>query len=191
MKNIVFTGIDGSGKSSCAEWFSSYLKSKKIPTCIYSGKGDLQNKELLCLLKDRGCVSRRMEYISLILDSAKKIMAVNESSMDVINIWDRYHVCLQAYYHAMGVFDREFEKIFDWMPRADLFIFLDVKPENAIDRIISRGHTKELETDLAYLKKVRKEYVRLLEGQNTIYIDANQTFDSVKGCIEKSIEGIL
>ena len=70
----------------------------------------------------------------------------------------------------------------------DIYLYLDVDPKVAYERIKKRGAIKQLET-IDFLYKVGIEYNNLCTATNMIRIDANQNIVEVRKSIVEIIEG--
>ncbi len=184
---IAIEGIDGSGKTTVAEFLKNRLIEigyevilLKEPTDSPWGRKIKESyssrlspeEELELFLKDR-------EY-----DAKENIIPALEKGMVVI--MDRYYYSTIAYQGALGFDTEELrdrnEKI---APKPDLLIVLDLPPEKALKRVKKRGEPNEFEKS-EYLRKVREIFLSIPEA---VVVDADRETEEVKKeVLEKVIE---
>lgn len=184
---IAIEGIDGSGKTTVAEFLKNRLIEigyevilLKEPTDSPWGRKIKESyssrlspeEELELFLKDR-------EY-----DAKENIIPALEKGMVVI--MDRYYYSTIAYQGALGFDTEELrdrnEKI---APKPDLLIVLDLPPEKALKRVKKRGEPNEFEKS-EYLRKVREIFLSIPEA---VVVDADRETEEIKREVfEKVIE---
>jgi len=184
---IAIEGIDGSGKTTVAEFLKNRLMEigyevilLKEPTDSPWGRKIKESyssrlspeEELELFLKDR-------EY-----DAKENIIPALEKGMVVI--MDRYYYSTIAYQGALGFDTEELrdrnEKI---APKPDLLIVLDLPPEKALKRVKKRGEPNEFEKS-EYLRKVREIFLSIPEA---VVVDADRETEEIKREVfEKVIE---
>jgi len=184
---IAIEGIDGSGKTTVAEFLKNRLIEigyevilLKEPTDSPWGRKIKESyssrlspeEELELFLKDR-------EY-----DAKENIIPALEKGMVVI--MDRYYYSTIAYQGALGFDTEELrdrnEKI---APKPDLLIVLDLPPEKALKRVKKRGEPNEFEKS-EYLRKVREIFLSIPEA---VVVDADRETEEIKReVLEKVIE---
>jgi len=96
-------------------------------------------------------------------------------------------------YMDNGLFDRActltYHKFFELLSyEVDYFIYLDVEPELALERIKSRDCYGESNITLDYLETLRKQYEnQSVQIRNVFCVDANLDIESV----ERKVRSIL
>ena len=189
---IAIEGIDGSGKSTIANYLKEELEKEgfrvvvfKEPTNSVHGQKIRQSfnnrldahKELELFLLDR-----KHDVERNILPALKK---------GYIIVMDRYYYSTIAYQGARGIDIDKIKKMNEKIaPKPDLVIILDVKPEIGIRRIKERGDKPNKFEDLEYLEKVRKIFLEL-KDDNIVIVDANKNIEFVKNEVLKAIKKFL
>lgn len=189
---IAIEGIDGSGKSTIANYLKEELEKEgfrvvvfKEPTNSVHGQKIRQSfnnrldahKELELFLLDR-----KHDVEKNILPALKK---------GYIIVMDRYYYSTIAYQGARGIDIDKIKKMNEKIaPKPDLVIILDVKPEIGIRRIKERGDKPNKFEDLEYLEKVRKIFLEL-KDDNIVIVDANKNIEFVKNEVLRVIKKFL
>lgn len=189
---IAIEGIDGSGKSTIANYLKEELEKEgfrvvvfKEPTNSVHGQKIRQSfnnrldahKELELFLLDR-----KHDVEKNILPALKK---------GYIIVMDRYYYSTIAYQGARGIDIDKIKKMNEKIaPKPDLVIILDVKPEIGIRRIKERGDKPNKFEDLEYLEKVRKIFLEL-KDDNIVIVDANKNIEFVKNEVLRAIKKFL
>ena len=196
---IAFEGIDGSGKSTqisllCEKMRKNNISyySTKEPTDspigsvihqIMTGRITTDNKVIAPLV-----VADRLDHLLNKVDGIKE--KVNHGTVVVT---DRYYFSSYAYH---GV-----DMDMDWVIGANSIcanilkptctVFLDIKPEEAVARIVKSRSKQELFETKERLSLVRKKYFesfeRLKESEKVIIIDANKS----QGVLSSEIWNLL
>ena len=106
--------------------------------------------------------------------------------------WTTKNVFAQMYMDN-GLFDRAstltYHKIFELLSyEVDYFIYLDVEPELALERIKTRDRYGENNIMLDYLESLRTQYEnQSVQTRNVFCVDANLNIESV----ERKVRNIL
>lgn len=179
LMQIAVIGIDGSGKSTVTdiirEWYSSQMKKvlvqniKGTNTILINNFVDEMNKAQQYKMK---CFACFFDILAKIWETEE-----NKKSYDVV-VWDRHIPCLNAYYEVLGIDTSQFQFFFQSFC-TPLYIYLDVDPAVAVERIYKRGNIKSLE-NVDYLSKVKKQYDKLSSNMMIKRIDANKGLGEVK-----------
>jgi len=192
-KFIAFEGIDGSGKSTQSKLFVDKLLNTTLPailTCqptsepigkmirtIFSGKMDADQRTIAALF-----AADRLEHI---LNRKNGILKLLSDGNIVVS--DRYLLSSYAY---QGV-----HVDLDWVIQInressallfpDLTFFIDIDPQNCMERIIQhRTHIEPYET-LDNLNKVKDMYYKSIallsetQQKSIIIINGNQSIDNI------------
>ena len=189
-KFIVFEGIDGAGKTTQVELLAKRLEAagKKAhltaePTALPSGK-ELR-RVLGGEIKKSACetaVLFALDRIAHNIDAEEGIGALLEAGYDVI--CDRYYYSSLAYQGSST--DYEWVKSLNLrcpeIRKPDLCIFLDLTPEQSLERI-TRGRDKlEIFENVETLTKVRERFFSTivdLADDNIAVIDAYRTPEEI------------
>ena len=202
-KFIVFEGIDGSGKSTHAVLLKERLEKegyrvfltcepsegeagKLLRRCL-TGKADLPEQAIAGLF-----MTDRIDHVLHPVTGLLKHIADGE-----IVICDRYYFSSFAYNGLYAPMDWviEINRVARENLRADLTVFLDIRPEGFLSRIEDRGSTERYEK-VDVLSKVRANYFKafeLLPDENVRVVDntrplaeaAEDVYRAVKEAIEK------
>jgi dTMP kinase len=185
---IVFEGIDGAGKSSQAEILMKTLREKGFSVVSFrepsAGKWGREIKrkaahpdslspeeELELFQKDR------KENVDKNLKPAlreKKIV-----------ILDRYYFSTIAYQGAKGIDRERIKKVNErFVVEPDLVFFLDVDPQEGLERIKNRRKKDRLFEREEYLVKVRAIF-RSFRGERFFHLDASKPKKEISAQIEK------
>lgn len=161
---IVFEGIDACGKETQAKLLLERLKNAGFKTAFFSFpryKTKTGQK-----IKKRLKISSKTDFGELFtqnfLAAKPEIERYLEQRYFVVS--DRYTPSNEAYQQVKTA----------GMPKADLIIFLDLKPELAEILKKSRKEKDAFEKNLPFLKKVYRRYKNLARGKNWIAIKCYQ-----------------
>lgn len=189
-KFIVFEGIDGAGKTTQVELLAKRLEAagKKAhltaePTALPSGK-ELR-RVLGGEIKKSACetaVLFALDRIAHNIDEKEGIGALLDAGYDVI--CDRYYYSSLAYQGSAT--DYEWVKSLNLrcpeIRKPDLCIFLDLTPEQSLERI-TRGRDKlEIFENVETLTKVRERFFSTIVDlcdENIAVIDAYRTPEEI------------
>ena len=200
-KFIVFEGIDGAGKTTQVELLAQNLASlgrevslSAEPTTLPSGKAirrALSGEE-----PKSECEMAAMFVLDRIahnINSEMGIRALNERGIDVIS--DRYYYSSLAYQGSAT--DYEWVKSMNInspeIRRPDLCIYLDLLPEQSLERISRGRESVEIYENLETLTAVREKFLSVVEdlrrdGESIYVVNAarpasdiaNEIFEIVK-----------
>ena len=202
-KFIVFEGIDGAGKSTQVALIKKKLESigRRValtaePTELESGKAlrrALSGKD-----KKSECEMAAMFVLDRIAHNKAEggIDSLLSDGFDVIS--DRYYYSTLAYQGQTT--DYEWVKSMNVgcpeIRRPDVCIYLDLLPEQSLERISARGEAREIYENLDRLTAVRKAFLSTIDdlkrdGENIFVIDAGRTPDEIAEDIYGVIDNIL
>ena len=202
-KFIVFEGIDGSGKTTQARLLSAYLESQGYktaltaePTSLPSGKalrealsGKTQKSECqmaVMFVDDR---------IAHNIHPTEGISALLESGVTVI--CDRYYYSSLAYQGQST--DYEWVKSMNLkcpdIRQPDLCIYVDLLPEQSLERIAKGRETVEIYENLSTLTKVREQFLSVIrdlgERDNICILDGYRTAEQVSEDVNAIVDALL
>ena len=134
-------------------------------------------------------ITSLLKFHAYSFDLLEKVDQISrdQNDFDVI-IWDRHVPCLHAYFSSLHIDTGVVEHFFKGLSMPDIYLYLDVDPTVAYERIKRRGEIKRLET-IDFLSKVGTEYNHLCTKMNMIRIDANQDIVGVRKSILEVIGG--
>lgn len=169
-KFIAFEGIDGSGKSTQIKLLDTYLRGKGVPLFLTREPTDADIGTLIrrCL-KGELPMNEKAVAALFVADRLDHVFGENgllekvESGTSVIT--DRYYLSSYAYHGAFIPMDWVIEanRLSAEALTPDLTVFLDVPPEDALERIAARGGKKERYEKLESLKRVREKYFEAMQ----------------------------
>ena len=186
---IVFEGIDGAGKTTQTKLLADKLTALGKSVFLTAEPTDLDSgRELRRILsgeeKKTGCEIAALFALDRIAhnkDKEKGIEAMLEAGYDVI--CDRYYYSSLAYQGP--VTDYEWVKSMNVncpeIRRPDLCIFLDLTPEQSLERI-SKGREKlEIFENLETLTMVRENFFKVIVDldDNVAVLDAYRSPDEI------------
>lgn len=199
---IALEGIDGSGKSTQIEMLADYLKNQgrdvyltREPSDLNIGKtirkyltGELKtdNRVIAALF-----VADRLEHI---LDDKEGLLKIKADGRDIIT--DRYYFSSYAY--------QSVDMPMDWIINAnseaakllkpDATIFIDITPEQAMERINTNREETELFENAERLKATRDKYFeafdKLKKSENVIIVDGSGTPEEVHSRIVEAVKKV-
>ncbi len=190
---IAVEGIDGSGKTTIANFLKDFLKKQSYEVVLLKEPSDSKWGKMLKESFKKGRLPPKKELEFFILDrkyNVERNIAPALKSGKIV-ILDRYYYSTLAYQGALGFNIDEIKKINEsFAPKPDLVIILDVDPKIAIERIKrKRGGINKFE-DLNYLKKVRSIFLSI-KDDNIVVIDANKDLDYVKQEVLKAVSNLI
>lgn len=198
---IAFEGIDGSGKSTQAAILAKRLKQEGIrcymtmePTNapigslirqVLTGRVRMDNRAIAGLF-----AADRLDHL---LNDVDGILAKVQQGTTVIT--DRYYFSSYAYHSV----DAPMEWVIktneqsSMLLRPTITIFIDISPDEALERIAKNRFHQELFEEKSRLVQVRNNYKKAFEllknEEKVIIIDGNQTQDEVAASIWSELEG--
>ena len=189
---IVFEGIDGAGKTTQVDLLAQNLASlgrevslSAEPTTLATGKAirrALSGEE-----KKSECEMAAMFVLDRIahnINSETGIRALTERGIDVIS--DRYYYSSLAYQGAAT--DYEWVKVMNInspeIRRPDLCIYLDLLPEQSLERISRGRESLEIYENLEKLTTVRAKFLSVVEdlrrdGESIYVVNAARAAEDI------------
>ena len=186
-KFIVFEGIDGAGKSTQIKLLSDALKQRGIECSVSSEPTTMPSGKLLrralsgelpatCLEMAQMFATDRVNHNKDAEQGIDKLLA---DGVTVIS--DRYYYSSLAYQGAELGFDTVAKLNLENpdIRTPDLCIFLDLLPEQSLQRIDARADVpREIYENYEYLDKTRKMFFDVFEkllqkGEKIVIIDAS------------------
>ena len=202
-KFIVFEGIDGSGKTTQARMLAEYLEKNgrkpsltAEPTTLPTG---LALREALGgKIKRTECQMAVMfvdDRIAHNVHPTEGIAALLESGVDVIS--DRYYYSTLAYQGQST--DYEWVKGLNIncpeIKKPDLCIYIDILPEQSLERISKGRDSVEIYENLDTLTKVREKFLSVIsdlkDTENIHIIDGYRPLEEIFADIRREVEIVL
>ena len=188
---IAFEGIDGSGKSTQVRLLKEKLEQagqKVHVTCeptgspmgkiirdIFNHKMEADHRTIAALF-----VADRLHHILNKTDGMLKMLAEGYTV-----ITDRYYLSSYAYQSAHVDLDwvMQANSLSAKLLKPDLNIYIDITPEQSIERLKKGRETIELYETLDNLKKVHDKYfevMAILKGKEKVFVtNGNRTPDII------------
>ncbi len=198
-KFIVFEGIDGSGKTTQAKRLATFLQEKgkqavltAEPTALPSGR--LLREALSGKIARSECQMAVMfvgDRICHNIEPALGIRALLDAGVDVI--CDRYYYSTLAYQGQST--DYAWVKAMNLccpeITRPDLCIYIDLLPEQSLERIARGRDGVELYENIGTLTRVREKFLSVIrdlgDSDNIRIVDGYRTEDEVAEEISKIV----
>jgi dTMP kinase len=182
---IVFEGLDGSGKSTAAEFIAKELDYKLISLPSNETQAGKLARELLSgNYKDYS-----KESVSLIISL---LSIIDRSHLPTHNtVYSRYALSSLAYVKIPDfTIEEYFKRILDESVQPDIVFFIDTPPNICYNRIQNRAGALEIYETKEHLSSVYKRYVEEVipyfgSRWNIVTIDGTLSVDEVKqACLE-------
>jgi len=193
---IVFEGIDGCGKNTQVKKVLAFLKQHKVKYKLHKYP-TRKAKEVFAHLSGK----KTIEPMNLadifaqdIIDEREKIEEEMEEGFVVI--CDRY---LQSTLAYQGV-NVGFEKLYARLEKSngivpDLVVLMDVDAKTSAKRKSAQKVPDRFEKDLAYLAKVRANYLKMMKREFYSYkyglVDARRPVDEVFTDVVSLVEPLV
>ncbi|MDI9643375.1 MAG: dTMP kinase [Archaeoglobales archaeon] len=187
---IAVEGIDGSGKSVIAQELVRFLGDLGYESVLFKEPSDSIYGQKIRNSKERLPPEKELEFFLLDreLDVKERIRPALEKGKIVV--MDRYYYSNIAYQSARGIEAEKIKKLNEAIaPKPDLVIILDVSPETALKRILSRGKLTVFESKNE-LEKVRENFLRNAD-ERTVIVNAEKPLLEVKKEVIQAVKKLL
>ncbi len=185
---VVLEGIDGSGKTTLSENLIHSLNKIETKAVRFSEPTHFETGLFIRnFLKGEITLSPK-EQIDAFLNDRELSVSNNilpSLKSNLIVVLDRYYYSTSAYqasedYSALDILNINLNRNF---PKPDLLFFIDLKPNNAFERISKRGTTKEVFESIEQLTKIYTNFKNVLP-KDTLYLNGllSET-ELVKECL--------
>ena len=178
---IAFCGVDGSGKTTQLNLLQQELEKQgkkvyvtKQPTNWYRNDNNVR-----AFLEGRKTNNMLIKELALFSATDRLRQYNNEISQKEkegnIVISDRYIYSAYTYFYTRGLDIKWLKEINKFVPLPDITLYIDIPPEIAYERIISRDGkaAKKEEKDLKFLKKVTEIFKKQIWGKSDNYYIIN------------------
>lgn len=197
---IAFCGIDGAGKTSLIQKLNNeyvdngnrvtvrklQLQSQKVLKGIAKDVTGNQDEFLNVLPTIWGRIALAFEFY----DYYRHIDEI--SDMDYI-FCDRYDICYKVYSKVYGVTDlTQIERVFDLVPKPDIYVYLRIDVDTALNRINQRNEERTFDEQECYLRPAIKYYDEYFNSikTNVLILDATKDIDYLCAKTRKYIDEI-
>ena len=199
---IVFEGIDGAGKTTQIELLETYLRERgrkvfRTAEPTDSPIGQMLRDALAGKVSRTACELAALftlDRVSHNVDPENGIGQALAKGMDVI--CDRYYYSTLAYQGAET--DPKWVRGMNLgcpeIRRPDLCVFLDLSPEESMNRIARRHAALEIYETRERLERVRAQFHRVLNelsDENIHIVNASRTIDEIQTDIRRLADEIL
>ena len=204
-KFIVFEGIDGSGKTTQINKLCEYLEKKGRKVYVTSEPtisltGGMLRDALSGVSKRTSCEMAAMFVLDRIFHNVNTKWGINKMlDEDYVVLCDRYYYSSLAYQGS--------ETDFEWVKSMNLncpeirtpdaCIFLDLTPEESLERISKGRATTEIYETKEKLTAVRNKFLSVFdelkdrEGENIYIISAFGDVETVAKRISNAVDEII
>ena len=200
---IVFEGIDGAGKTTQIELLTSYLRKDgrrvmRTAEPTESVSGGLLRDALGGVSKRSACEMASLFVLDRIFHNVNPVNGLEKMLSDGVDvICDRYYYSSLAYQGSET--DPEWVRAMNLncpeIRRPDLCIFLDLTPEQSMERIGKGRVTLEVYENVERLTRVRKQFFdvfdSLEENERICIVNAARSVEEIHQEIVSIIEQIL
>lgn len=192
---IVVEGLEGAGKSTAIETIKNYLQNCTADILLTREPGGTRIGEIVRqLLKEKiegETIDPRCELLMLY---AARVQLLEQVIRPALNkghwvIADRFELSSFAYQGGGRQLDLQMiSHLSDFCLgnfKPDLILFLDISPEEGLNRVKKRGLSDRIEQEsLAFFNRVYKGYQERIQSMNhVIRIDASQPIERVQESI--------
>lgn len=190
---VVIEGIDAVGKKTQTELLSRWLKSRGIKRAVM-GFPDYQTrigKEIRSFLDGRSRYPAQVQHLLFAANRWEKRADIEKHlRAGEVLIIDRYTESNLAYGSANGLDLEWLEGLEKGLPKADLVLVLDAKPEPMSSR--RPGRSKDAyERSLAIQAKAQDTYRRLARERGWELVDADRPLREVQQAVAKAVRQAL
>lgn len=186
---ICIEGIDASGKTTHAHRLVKNLKTKGVDA-IYTTeptKDEVGKIIKTQILRRKKRVPSVIEALLFAVDRVNHVERKIKPALKKgkIVVCDRYLYSSLAYQGATGLELQWVREINKYAISPDLAIYIDVPPEVAIERM--KWKKLSVMESLETQRKVREVYMKLVQGDELVYVEGNQP----KQEVEKEVLNIV
>ena len=180
MKFIVIDGLDGCGKDTQSKLIKNKYESQGKKVTIRShptkdNKWGISSKK--CLLKT-GKINHIKATIYYIFDILRSLQIYYNDKVDVL-IFVRYSLAVAYVPYPLGEY--LYKIICLLLPTSEYMFFIDVEPEELMNRLVERGENLEMFENINSLKETQYKAKKVTFNWNVI--DGNQSIDTIHNII--------
>lgn len=196
---IVFEGIDGSGKTTQVQLLANFLRSKGIEAVVTAEPTDLPTgKELRAALSGKEKKSECEMAALFVLD---RIAHNNDKENGIRALIEKgaYVICDRYYYSTLAY--QGMSTDYKWVKemnlscpdiiKPDLCVYLDLLPEQSLERIRRGRESTEIYETEEILARVRNTFMTVIndlkETDNIAVIDAYRSVEEISEDIKLAL----
>lgn len=183
---IVIDGLDGSGKSTQAQFILNLLEGRGKTVClrIHPEQDNVFGVKARQFLYSRGKSAHFASALFYMIDVIRSILLYSWRKFD--------YVIFVRYLMGTAYLPEPWHKIaYDFfaivVPKSELMLFLDVSPEEATSRITRFRSEREMFEDIDALRKVRAKALSLAFFGKWIIVNSNKPVSEVAETVKKII----
>jgi dTMP kinase len=197
---IVVEGLEGAGKSTVIQLIKNYLETK-VPSVLTTREpgGTLVGEMVRRVMKDITSKEPLDHKSELLLLYAARVQLVEQIIKPALSegtwvVSDRSELSSYAYQGGGRGIDKN---VLDFLSqfclgqfKPDLLFFLDIDPEQGLERTKIRGEADRMELEsLDFFKKVHQAYHESIAGMsNVVKINSREALDTVQNNIIAQLE---
>ena len=199
---IVFEGIDGAGKTTQIDLLEKELKG--IGRRVYrtaepteSVTGGMLRDALAGISKRTACEMAALFTLDRIFHNVNPVHGIEKMLNDGVDV-----ICDRYYYSTLAYQGSEIEG--DWaldmnlncpeIRRPDVCLFLDLTPEQSMERISKGRVTQEIYETREKLEQVRNKFYhvfdRMGEGERIVIINASRSIEEIAEDIFAAVKAL-
>ena len=181
---IAIEGIDQAGKRTQASLLAKKIRNLGLPVSVWSFPDYTTplGRQLKAYLA--GKIQLDLHSIHLLYAANKWELSgelANRIRRGGVVIVNRYSPSNLAYGIAHGLSRAWLNSLEEGLPKPDVVVVLDVSPRTSFNRKIRERDLHE--SDLAYLKSVRRAYLRLARKYRWKIVDGQYDSETVRGLV--------
>lgn len=200
---IVVEGLEGAGKTTAIQTIQQYLESLSYTVIVTREPGGTvigeQLRHIIKTKVDGEVLEPRAELLLMYAARVQLLEQVIKPSL-AKGIWviaDRFELSTYAY---QGTGRGINQQIIDNLSticlssfKPDWLLFLDISPEQGLERVQQRGSKDRIEQEsLDFFKRVYQGYQHKIKTMDNVQlIDASQSVDSVQDAIRQQLNHFL
>lgn len=185
MKFIVIDGLDGCGKDTQSRLIKDKYESQGQKVILRShptkdNHWGLSSKK--CLLKT-GKINHIKATIYYIFDILRSLRLYYNNKVDTL-IFVRYSLAVAYVPFPLGEY--LYKIICLVLPTSNYMFFIDVKPEELMNRLVKRGESLEMFENIESLKKTRTKVKKITTNWNII--NGHENIETIHNNIIKILD---
>ena len=199
---IVFEGIDGSGKTTQARMLAEFLEKKGIRTVMTAEPTDLPTGKALRAALG-GKVKKSECEMAVLFVEDRIAHNIDENGIGALIDSGAYVICDRYYYSTLAYQGQSTD--YEWVKsmnlscpeirKPDLCIYIDLLPEQSLERISKGRDSVEIYENVDTLTKVREQFLSVINdlktSDNIRIVNGYRTEDEVSVDILSAVAEIM
>lgn len=196
---IVFEGIDGSGKTTQAKMLARVLEERGIKVCLTAEPTALPTGRALREALSGRVKKSECEMAVLFVEDRIAHNIEGDDSIEALVNSGAYVICDRYYYSTLAYQGQSTD--YAWVKsmnlecpeirKPDLCIYIDLLPEQSLERISKGRESVEIYENLETLTKVRNKFLSVIDDLSTTdnikIIDGYRAPEDVAADIEELV----